>query len=80
MKNGLTYELTKRQRREIVTLKGHTREDDLIWSIPLPEGSYPRHGLPIWERIYLDRKLPMLKPPPNALIFAREQIGKKVKY
>ena len=72
------YELTRRQRNGLLSIKIPTREDKFTNSVPLPERSYPNDGLPIWERLHLDKKLPMLKCPPNALVFARERIGKKV--
>ncbi|KAL0279616.1 UNVERIFIED_CONTAM: hypothetical protein PYX00_001131 [Menopon gallinae] len=77
-KKSCLYELTSKQRRELLPVRIPTKREKLIRKIPLPAGSYPPNGLPIWERLYLDCPLPMLGAPPDALVFARQQIGQKL--
>lgn len=63
----------------MISLRRKTTVDELIESIPRPNGGVPQNSLPGWEKLPLDSKLPMLKfPPNNKIIFSRSKIGEKV--
>lgn len=63
----------------MLSLRRKTAVDELIESIPRPQGGTPQNSLPGWEKLPLDSKLPMLKfPTNNDIIFSRSKIGEKV--
>jgi len=60
------------------TLKRPTVIERLKENLPFPRGSVPKNGLPFWDQIPLDSKLPIITHPRGAFVLYRDKIGKKV--
>ncbi|XP_034942796.1 stress response protein NST1 [Chelonus insularis] len=60
------------------TLKMPTKLDKLMEKLPKPEGAVPNFGLPRWQIMSLDAKLPSVPAPKDAYHFSRRKIGQEL--
>ncbi|XP_046387852.1 trichohyalin isoform X2 [Ischnura elegans] len=61
---------------ELLTVKRPSRTQKLFSSIPKPRGYVPRNGLPMWEFMSLEHKIPRVPAPKGRIVYTRGTVGK----